>query len=123
MKIDESKIDLENYHFDRTDKNTAEITFNELYEFDDKFYTLLEIRSFTDMGSTVIPTVEYQFDENKWKFILLYVYDTVKWDISSELKNKIQKLIASEVCTYRDTGCSDCEFNHATNFNCPLGRD
>lgn len=123
IKIDESKLDLENYHFDMIDKDTAVLTLESLYEFEDKYYTLLEINSFTDSGSQVTPMVEYWLDENKWKYVLLYEYDTVNWDISNELRHILKKEIARQLCTYDKTGCSDCEFNYATNFDCPLGRD
>lgn len=125
VTINETKLDLEPV-FELSDKYTASLCFDSLYAVKGKTYTgkefdALNIENKEDYIFT--PFVEYWIDENKWKFILLYEYDNTEWEPSSEIRLFAQKKIAEGLCNYNQTGCSDCEFNWATEFNCPLGRE
>lgn len=124
MKIDETKLNLEPV-FELTDKDTASLFFDSLYYVEGKIYTPKEFDALNlenEEDYIFTPLVEYWIDENKWKFIILYEYDNTEWEPSNEIRLFAQKKIAEGLCNYNDTGCSDCEFNHATGFNCPLGR-
>ena len=123
--IDETKLNLEPV-FELTDKYTASLCFDSLYDVEGKTYTPKEFDALNiedEEKYIFIPLVEYWIDENKWKFILLYEHNNTKWEPSNEIRLFAQKKIAEVLCNYNQTGCSDCEFNHATGFNCPLGRD
>lgn len=123
--IDESKLNLENINIVQTDSNTVFLTFDELFKVDEKYYTAGEFETLnldTRDEFVFVPATEFWMGENKWKYFLLFDTDTVTWDISKELQQFIKKKIAEYLCDYNRTGCSDCEFNRETEFNCPLGR-
>ena len=126
ITIDESKLNLENINIEHEDDYTISLTFDELFEVDGKFYTSQEFEALNlDARDEFVftPVAEFWMDDNRWVYFLLFDADIVDWDVSNDMRLFIRKQIAEYLCDYNRTGCSDCEFNHATDFNCPLGRD
>lgn len=125
IAIDETKLNLESIDIERTDNTTIMLTFDNLFEVDNKYYTEKEFNTLnldTIDEFVFIPAAEFWIDDNVWKYFLLFDADTVIWDISKEMQQFIKKKIAEYLCDYNRTGCFECEFNRATKFNCPLGR-
>lgn len=125
IAIDETKLNLKSIDIERTDNTTIMLTFDNLFEVDDKYYTekgfnTLNLDTIDEF--VFIPAAEFWIDDNVWKYFLLFDADTVIWDISKEMQQFIKKKIAEYLCDYNRTGCFECEFNRATKFNCPLGR-
>ena len=114
IKFDESKIETElergefSFYNDKDYDNTASILFSFIVDND---------------HNTFRPCCKYLFNDNLWKYLIYYDNGACDWNISKDLQDKIKEEMAQQLCTYKETGCSDCEFNHATKFKCPLGID
>ena len=125
ITIDETKLNLETICIEQNDDSTIFLTFDNLFEVDEKYYTEKEFDALnldTRDEFVFTPAAEFWIDANRWVYFLLFDADIVDWDISNDMQLFIKKQIAEYLCDYNRTGCSDCEFNRATEYNCPLGR-
>lgn len=98
--IDETKLNHNNFVIEQTDQDTTALCFENIYEVNNKFYTISDFDNLNIQKRdkyVLTPYVEYWQDVNKFVYMLLFDDGMVEWDISDELKEFIQSTILKTI--------------------------